>query len=475
MDTYTRVWTISTLLVTAFTASLTNRRIGATLSLHQLPINTTDPSIASTIRAPYLKFGLPVPAELEDAIVRDVAPGQTSVSTKPVNYDQAYVTSVQIGNQTLLMDIDTGSSDFCSTQMINPETLVVVSKAKKCWTVNSFHKQQGFKLESKTRKRSDEALSISTLSTPSFTIHHPVPGSPKYRWVISTLLQPPRANQPQSRTYDPSTSKAQRMDGYSWSMSYGDGSTAGGPVFLDTVKIGTLTVPNQAVEVAKTISQKFRTETIQDGLMGLGSTGRNNVRPQKQKTWFDNILPQLASPVFTVSLKRRTPGTFDFGFIDPAKYTGDIVYAPVLNGPRSKGYWDFQPSGFAIGTGPIHTASFPAIVDTGSSQCYVPATIAAAYWEAVPGSSQKSGYGWTFPCETPLPDLTIAVSGGRVVVKGVNMNYKTIRTGLCWGGLQADIMGFSIFGDVFMKGLFVVHEVGEGGRAKRIGFAQQRA
>lgn len=32
-------------------------------------------------------------------------------------------------------------------------------------------------------------------------------------------------------------------------------------------------------------------------------------------------------------------------------------------------------------------------------------------------------------------------------------------------------MGFSIFVDVFMKGLFVVHEVGEGGRAKRIGFA----
>lgn len=69
--------------------------------------------------------------------------------------------------------------------------------------------------------------------------------------------------------------------------------------------------------------------------------------------------------------------------------------------------------------------------------------------------------------------MAILISGKKVVVKGVNMNYQTIRAGLCWGGIQADIMGFSIFGDVFMKGLFVVYEAGEGGKAKRIGFAQQ--
>lgn len=263
-------------------------------------------------------------------------------------------------------------------------------------------------------------------------------------------------------------------------MTYGDGSTAGGPVYTESVTIGTLTVPAQAVEVAKTISQKFRTQTSQDGLMGLGSNEKNNIHPKKQSTWFENIRPKLAAPLFTTSLKRRAAGTFDFGFIDPKKYVGEIVYTPILNGPRSKGYWDFQPTGFAIGNGPVRAASFPAIVDTGSSQWYMPATITSTYWSSVKGSSQKAGYGWTFPCDSPLPDITIVLEGGKkVIVKGINMNYKAIsnnkKAGLCWGGLQNDLagMGFSILGDVFMKGLFVVHEVGVGGGAKRIGFARQ--
>lgn len=264
------------------------------------------------------------------------------------------------------------------------------------------------------------------------------------------------------------------MDGYSWSMSYGDGSTAGGPVYTDSVTIGSLTVPNQAIEVAKTISQKFRSETFTDGLLGLGSSTRNNIRPKRQSTWFDNILPNLASPVFTTTLKCRSAGSFDFGFIDPSKYAGEIVWTDVKNGPRSRGYWDFEPTGFSIGSGPTHAATFPAIVDTGSSQWYIPKTIAEAYWKDVQGASIKSGYGWTFPCESVLPDMAIVVAGGKkVAVKGVNMNYQTIRAGLCWGGIQADIMGFSIFGDVFLKGLFVVHEAGVGGEAARIGFAQQ--
>ncbi|KAE9969246.1 hypothetical protein EG327_010708 [Venturia inaequalis] len=372
-------------------------------NLEQIPIDSPDLSIPEIIRAPYLKFGVEVPNEVEDAIIRDVLPGQTSVPTKSVDYDQNYVTNVTFGNQTLLMDIDSGSSDL---------------------------------------------------------------------WVISTLLNPPRKNQPKSRTYDPQTSGAKKMDGYSWSMSYGDRSTAGGPVYKETVTIGSLTVPNQAVEVATTISQKFRSDTVLDGLMGLGSNDRNNIRPKKQPTWFDNIRPSLAKPVFCTGLKRRAAGTFDFGFIDAAKFVGEIVYTPVLNGARSRGYWDFQPAGFAIGAGAPRTASFPAIVDTGSSQWYMPASIASAYWSSVQGAAQKTGYGWTFPCESALPDIHILLQGGKkVTVKGVNMNYKTIRAGLCWGGVQADIMGFSIFGDVFMKGLFVVHEVGEGGRAKRIGFA----
>lgn len=84
------IWTISTFLITTLAASLNNIRTGAAFSLNQIPIDSPDSSIAEIIRAPYFKFGVEVPADLEDAISRDVVPGQTSVQTKPVNYDQAY-------------------------------------------------------------------------------------------------------------------------------------------------------------------------------------------------------------------------------------------------------------------------------------------------------------------------------------------------------------------------------------------------
>lgn len=84
------IWTVSTFLTTALAASLDNFRKGATFSLKQIPIDSPDSSIAEKIRAPYFKFSVEIPADLEDAISRDEVPGQTSVATKPVNYDQAY-------------------------------------------------------------------------------------------------------------------------------------------------------------------------------------------------------------------------------------------------------------------------------------------------------------------------------------------------------------------------------------------------
>ena len=54
------------------------------------------------------------------------------------------------------------------------------------------------------------------------------------------------------------------------------------------------------------------------------------------------------------------------------------------------------------------------------------------------------------------------------------MNYQTITEDKCYGGLQPKPAGmpFSIFGDVFLKGVFVVFESKPGAQA-RLGFAQQ--
>jgi len=60
-----------------------------------------------------------------------------------------------------------------------------------------------------------------------------------------------------------------------------------------------------------------------------------------------------------------------------------------------------------------------------------------------------------------------------MTVPGINMNYQTISQTSCYGGIQRDSgMPFSIFGDVFLKGMFVIFEAPVSGQA-RLGFAPQ--
>ena len=155
-----------------------------------------------------------------------------------------------------------------------------------------------------------------------------------------------------------------------WSIIYGDHSGAKGIVGTETVNVGGVTVTGQAVELATVVSSQFQKDTNCDGLLGLAfssiNTGKlaldrlfhkggrkkkpnasSTVRPTPQKSFFDSAKPQLAAQVFTADLKHQQPGTYDFGFIDPAKFKAPMTYVPVNN---SRGFWSFTPSGFGVGS-----------------------------------------------------------------------------------------------------------------------------
>jgi aspergillopepsin I len=58
------------------------------------------------------------------------------------------------------------------------------------------------------------------------------------------------------------------MPGYTWSIVYEDTSSASGNVYTDTVNVGGLIVPGQAVELAQQVSAQFVNSPI-DGIFGL--------------------------------------------------------------------------------------------------------------------------------------------------------------------------------------------------------------
>ncbi|KAJ5639370.1 Penicillopepsin-1 [Penicillium longicatenatum] len=281
-------------------------------------------------------------------------------------------------------------------------------------------------------------------------------------WVFSSELS---ASQRSGHSYYTPGSSASLMSGYTWDISYGDGSSASGNVYKDKVIVGGITVSSQAVEAAKKISSEFIEDTS-DGLLGLGFDSINTVSPRAQKTWFSNAQSQLAKPLFGVALKHGEPGVFDFGFTDSSKYTGSLTYTDV---DSSEGYWSFSVDGWSAGS--ASGQGFSGIADTGTTLLLLADDTVSSYYEQVDSASYSySEGGYVFDCSADLPDFSVTIGDYTATVSGSLINYASIGGGSCIGGIQSNSgIGFSIFGDIFLKSQYVVFDAS----GPQLGFAPQ--
>lgn len=185
------------------------------------------------------------------------------------------------------------------------------------------------------------------------------------------------------------------------------------------------------------------------------------VQPTQQKTFFDNAIDQgvLSSNLFTVDLKKGAPGTYDFGYIDDSKYTGDIHYTQI---DSSQGFWEFTGTGYGVGEGNFQEQSIDAIADTGTTLILIEDAVVEAYYGQVDGAqydSQQGGY--TFSCDAELPDLYLGIGDYQAKVPGSFINLSPVDSSgsTCFGGVQSSQgIGQSIYGDVFLKAFFAVFD-----------------
>jgi aspergillopepsin I len=238
-------------------------------------------------------------------------------------------------------------------------------------------------------------------------------------------------------------------------------------VYTDSVTVGGITAPKQAVEAAQTISSQFQQDTNNDGLLGLAFSSINTVQPRAQSTFFDSVKSSLDQPLFAVALKHNEPGVYDFGFTDSSKYTGSIVYTSV---DSSQGFWSFNVDGYTAGT--RSGGGFSGIADTGTTLLLLDSSIVSAYYAQVSGAknSQTAG-GYVFDCSANLPDFSVDIGGYTATVPGSLINYGPSGVGsTCLGGIQSNSgIGFSIFGDIFLKSQYVVFD----STGPQLGFASQ--
>lgn len=301
-----------------------------------------------------------------------------------------------------------------------------------------------------------EYLTPVQIGTPAQTLKLDFDTGSSDLWVFSTET----SGAGSQTKYSPGkSSSSKKLDGASWEIKYGDGSTCSGDVYTDTVKIGGLSVKSQAVESAKKVSQQFATGDS-DGLLGLAWSSINTVQPKPQKTWFDNLASNLDSPVFVADLRHDTPGSYIFGAI-PSE-ASDVLYADVDN---SQGFWQFSTSSDFGG-------DFDAIADTGTTLLLAADDLVDTYYKKVEGAKNDEQLGgYVFDCDTKLPDFTFTVGDGKITVPGSLINYAPASGSQCFGGIQSvGSNPFAILGDIALKAAYVVFDAGK----TRVGWAQKK-
>ncbi|KAL1863528.1 hypothetical protein Plec18167_000622 [Paecilomyces lecythidis] len=406
---------ICVLLVTSGVLSVPTRpqRKGRSFKVERLRRTDYVPHGPAALKRAYGKFGITptdfgldildfeplVQKPKENAGQTDVAqPEQTgAVTATSVQNDAEFVSPVKIGGQTVMMDFDTGSSDMW---VFNPN---LNAQAQKGHTV-----------------------------------------------------------------YDPAKSKtAKTLQGSQFDITYGDASFANGPVGTDTVDIGGAVVQTQAIGLPNNVSDSFIQDTSSNGLVGLAFSKLNTVQPKQQNTFFANVAGSLDEPVMTALLKSGGAGQYEFGTIDKSLFQGKMANVSVDN---SNGFWQFNSAQFAVGNGQmqqVQTAPI-AIADTGTTLMLVAPETAQAYYQQVPGAvNAAQAGGFIFPCNAQLPDLSVAagddnlatVPAGVIKFSEVGTNTTTGEK-VCFGGVQSNQGSqLQIFGDVFLKSMFVAFDM----------------
>ncbi|KAF7378444.1 Aspergillopepsin i [Mycena sanguinolenta] len=220
-----------------------------------------------------------------------------------------------------------------------------------------------------------------------------------------------------------STTWAQ-LPGYTFNISYQDGSGSSGVVGTDKVTMGGLTVTGATL-----------------GAANAGTPGPTTVT---KNTWMQNIASSLPSPIFAAYLPWGTgaaQSSIDFGYIDSSKYTGTLSTVPLISGTSR---WAFTSTSYYVNG--VHYS----VTSTSSGSAFM------AYYAKVPGAYEDSG-AWFFPCSTTFPSLTLDVGGVQAPVNHVIDAYSlTLANGtrICRGGIQPSTS--MIFGQVFLASNYVV-------------------
>ncbi len=173
-----------------------------------------------------------------------------------------------------------------------------------------------------------------------------------------------------------------------------------------------------------------------------------------------HILPE--APLWTVDWHASTrTGTFQFGYIDPSKYVGDIAYGFVVT---QDSQWTIEVQGVGAGydDADMHKVKFQVMIDTGSGGGTISREVADFYWRAVPNAKYDAGLNnYLYPCNQTLPDFVLQLPNGkRVGIADDGLRWKAASDGWCLTNLALGTTNNVLWGDRFIQRYFVIFDWG---------------
>lgn len=268
--------------------------------------------------------------------------------------------------------------------------------------------------------------------------------------------------------YNSAKSSTYQANGTAFDIMYGSGPVSGYESF-DTLNMGGLVVQNQEfaeVTNAEGLGAAYKMGKF-DGILGMafGLLSVNHAT-----TPFDNLVNQglveKAEFSFFLGNSNEEAGELLLGGVDPAYYTGDITYVPLL----SPTYWEITLDNFEVnGVSYVTSSEHKAIVDSGTSILTGPAAEVSKIAEALGGKEIVPGE-YFVKCDYDGPNFDFTINGNVYTL--TPQDYLIPDGNLCLLGLMAlDIPAPTgplwILGDVFMRKYYTVFDEAN----QRVGFA----
>jgi len=274
--------------------------------------------------------------------------------------------------------------------------------------------------------------------------------------------------------YTASKSSTYTANGTIFQIMYGSGPVSG---FFsqDTVTVGDLSVSNQGfaqVTNASGLGAAFAIGHF-DGILGLAW---DSISVDHTTTVFQNMMaqhPDLESKfAFFLPDGDTAKGELDFGGVDPAHYTGDLVSVALTN----ETYWETHMSSAQLGSTTLHGEA-PVVLDSGTSTLTAPTAVVEQIATAVGATKFPGRPLYTVSCSAlpNMPSLTFNIGGHAWTLepKDYVINDEDVE---CILGIMAldmppQIGPIWILGDVFIRKVYTVFDWGN----KQLQFAYAKS